>query len=523
MDSLNIASLLKHIDELRVLMSDQTLDVLAVNETRLDDTVSNQMIHIDGYDIVRRDRNRRGGGVCLYIRGTFNYTRRHDVVDVDIEAVCVEINRHNSKPFAIISAYRPPNAEDEFFSLLELIIQKLDGEGKEILIMGDLNCDLLSKSLERHCRHLLSLCEVYQFSQLIEQPARITETTQTLIDVILTNNPSRIVSSGVIQLGISDHNLVYAIRKIAIPTKNNHKFKSTRQMKYFKGDDFRNDLKEQPWDKINLCDDPNSMWDEWKKMFLKVAHKHAPLKKKRVRNKASPWITFSVKKLLHKNALQSRAVKFNSTKLWEEYKKARNETNNAIKKAKSNYYQNHIDSQKANPAEIWKTINTLMSRKTKNTGINELNIDDRKCTSPKEISEELNLFFSEIGPKLASNLSDSSVHLTHFATKVNSSFRLSETDNDTVLKHLKGLKIVKAVGLDDVSSNLLKEAAPAVASSVCKIFNKPISTSIFPNEWKIAKVFLIHKVTLTLKRYGFETNTLNWFNSYLHSITKMLC
>lgn len=148
MASLNIASLLKHIDELRVLMSDQTLDVLAVNETRLDDTVSNQMIHIDGYDIVRRDRNRRGGGVCLYIRGTFNYTRRHDVVDVDIEAVCVEINRHNSKPFAIISAYRPPNAEDEFFSLLELIIQKLDGEGKEILIMGDLNCDLLSKSLE---------------------------------------------------------------------------------------------------------------------------------------------------------------------------------------------------------------------------------------------------------------------------------------------------------------------------------------------------------------------------------------
>ena len=31
------------------------------------------------------------------------------------------------------------------------------------------------------------------------------------------------MSSGVIQLGISDHNLVYAIRKIAIPTKNKQK------------------------------------------------------------------------------------------------------------------------------------------------------------------------------------------------------------------------------------------------------------------------------------------------------------
>ena len=66
--SLNIASLPAHMDELRLLMADKNLDVLAINETRLSDSIDNSCIHIQGYDIVRMDRNRNGGRVCLYIR-----------------------------------------------------------------------------------------------------------------------------------------------------------------------------------------------------------------------------------------------------------------------------------------------------------------------------------------------------------------------------------------------------------------------------------------------------------------------
>ena len=50
--SLNIVSLPKHIDELRLLMCDQNLDVIAINETRLSSSIDNSCIHIPGYDIV---------------------------------------------------------------------------------------------------------------------------------------------------------------------------------------------------------------------------------------------------------------------------------------------------------------------------------------------------------------------------------------------------------------------------------------------------------------------------------------
>ena len=73
---LNIASLPEHIDELRILLSQQWCDVFAVNETKLDETIDNNEMRIEGYDIVRRDRpdnGRHGGGVCFYIRSDLNF------------------------------------------------------------------------------------------------------------------------------------------------------------------------------------------------------------------------------------------------------------------------------------------------------------------------------------------------------------------------------------------------------------------------------------------------------------------
>ena len=73
MGMLNITSLPKHIDEIRILFTDQCLDVLALNETRLDDNISNEDIHIDSYDLIRFDRSRKGGGVCMYVKNSHSF------------------------------------------------------------------------------------------------------------------------------------------------------------------------------------------------------------------------------------------------------------------------------------------------------------------------------------------------------------------------------------------------------------------------------------------------------------------
>ena len=82
MASLNVNSLLTHIDELKIFTSANEIDVLIINETKLDSTIENQEVNLPGYEIIRNDmksNGRKGGGVCIYIRCNLNYTLRGDI------------------------------------------------------------------------------------------------------------------------------------------------------------------------------------------------------------------------------------------------------------------------------------------------------------------------------------------------------------------------------------------------------------------------------------------------------------
>lgn len=109
--SINITSLLAHIDELRVWVENQNIDVLAINESRLDASIPNSCVSITNYNIVRKDRNRNGGGVAVYIYNSVNYTNSSHLIPETMEAVCIDILKPNSRPFSIVSCYRPPNKD----------------------------------------------------------------------------------------------------------------------------------------------------------------------------------------------------------------------------------------------------------------------------------------------------------------------------------------------------------------------------------------------------------------------------
>ena len=77
---LDIVSLPKKIDEINCSMANKFIDLIGFNGTRLDADITNNMVNMDGYDIVRKDRSRNGGGVCIYLRSSINYKVRNDLV-----------------------------------------------------------------------------------------------------------------------------------------------------------------------------------------------------------------------------------------------------------------------------------------------------------------------------------------------------------------------------------------------------------------------------------------------------------
>ena len=201
-------------------------------------------------------RNRFGGGVVMYIRDNILHSQRNDLTTDDLEMACIEVKLPYNKSFLVATWYRPPSSQIDLFDKWTLFLSKCDIENKELIIVGDLNCDVNKPLPNSHTQRLKILCSLYQLKQLINEPTRVTSTSATLIDLILTNTPEKILQSGVIHLGISDHSLVYALRKFSLP-KSYPKCKDVRNFKNFNENQFILDVMLLPWELVYQHNDPN--------------------------------------------------------------------------------------------------------------------------------------------------------------------------------------------------------------------------------------------------------------------------
>ena len=64
-----------HLDDVLLFIQSHSIDIMTLSETWLDDTVSNLEVFPPHYglSIVRRDRNRRGGGVAIIFSNHVHY------------------------------------------------------------------------------------------------------------------------------------------------------------------------------------------------------------------------------------------------------------------------------------------------------------------------------------------------------------------------------------------------------------------------------------------------------------------
>ena len=195
MTSLNITSLPKHIDELRVLLAASTIDILAINETRLDSSIHDNEVHIPAMKFTRRDRSfngRSGGGVCFYIRNCMNYSICSYLCINQLENICLEICKPRSRPFLVITWYRPPDSTVDKFDVFESLVGRLDTLNAEFYIMGDINYNLGAPELDHNSRLLNDIRNLFSLHQLIDETTRVFLTLLTLIDLIFTNCPKRV-------------------------------------------------------------------------------------------------------------------------------------------------------------------------------------------------------------------------------------------------------------------------------------------------------------------------------------------
>ena len=92
---------------------------------------------------------------------------------------------------------------------------------------------------------------------VVTENTRVTPTSSSLLDLIVTTREDLINSSGVFPLGISDHHLVYATMRLK--NKRPTKYVKTRNYKKLNLDNFRRDLETVPFHITSVFDDPDDV------------------------------------------------------------------------------------------------------------------------------------------------------------------------------------------------------------------------------------------------------------------------
>ena len=494
----NARSIFHKLPELKLIAKQSNAAVIAISETWLDDSYTDACVQIEGYNIIRRDRASHAGGVCAYIREDLSYNIRSDLNNPDLEDLWFEILLKKSKPLYIGVCYRTNN-NTKCFECLESTLSKLRSDC-DFVVLGDFNvCLIKSKGkLGSIYRQLLNF---FSSKQLINEPTRITETSSSLLDHIFTNNSEKNYQSGVLNIGLSDHLIVFCSRKIIRGQIGKHKTIKIRSVKNYSPIDFINKLRNVDWSTVTNCTDVNKAWDNFKTIFFEALDEVAPTKSVRIKNRTEPWMNSIILNLIRERdkILYKSNKNKNDKELRSKFNSLRNKVQREIRKAKTNFFKDKIEENKDNPKNLWKQFKSLgYSSKSSSKSKVILDIDNNLCFNTKENSNHMNNYFLNV----ASNLVDllppapgifsimSNLFKKYYYDKnvIPNSFILKNVTENFVNTELSRLNPKKSYGIDGIQSKFIKDAASEIKVPITFIINLSISSNVVPNEFKYARV-----------------------------------
>ena len=474
--------------------------IIGISETWINANSCLSLCNLENYVFINNPRKeKRGGGVGIYIRNDINYTRRLDL-DINtcfLESIFIEIKNHNCSTLICVM-YRPPNqAIDDFLSTLDELLQVINREKSILYMLGDFNLNLLNIGKVQSVTDFLDLLLLHSMYPLVKYPTRVAGRSSSVIDNIITNDTCSI-KSGIILTDISDHYPVYSISDTDLTISNSVTSKGKRKIHEENIVHFLQLLRSTQWpiDVYNSVHVDTS-FDSFTHCFSNMYDVCFPVssistKFKRI-NK--PWFSNEIRKLsIKKCRMYKMYVKNPSEYRKNAYKQIRNKVTNMIILAKKQYYTNRLNNSKGQMKKTWDVINHAMGRNCKKSVCKQIMHNDELITDTSSICENFNDYFVNIGY----NLNRSFDHLqnmtfTNQIPKNNQTASFKPITCSEIITIVDNFKSNTSAGFDDINVKVVKRVIPFIVKPLCAIFNQCISQGKFPNKMKIAKVIPVFK------------------------------
>ena len=491
----------------------QNLDILTIQETKLDSSFPTQQFALPGYsEPYRLDRNRDGGGVLIYVREDIpsKLLTKHNFTK-DVEGIFVEVNLRKTK-LLFFGGYR---SEHEVYGLeksvfLEQVSFALDNYSSydKILIAGDLNMDREDEILEdflfeHNCKNLVKEDTCFKS---IKNPS--------CIDVFLTNTPLSFQNTTSVTTGLSDfHKMVVTVMKTTFP-KAEPQILYYRDYKNFDLYNFRTDLREK------LSQITEKDYFHFEITFLKVLEQHAPMKKKVLRANNKPYMTKALRKaIMRRSMLKTKFFKNKTDENFKAFKKQKNFTNRLAKRERSKYFANLDLNKYTDNIKFWHTLKPLFSNST--TGQNKITLveNGEVVADDKLNSESFNAFFIDAvsslaiegNPALLDDVEDITDPVKRAVKKfghhpsiidikknvsITSKFAFTVVDMAEMKREIHNLDTKKSGTFMNIPVKILKDALDDVAQPLTDIWKyEVVHGRTFSPKLKLADITPLHKKT----------------------------
>ena len=130
-----------------------------------------------------------------------------------------------------------------------------------------------------HVTHALKIFATFNLVQLITVPTR--PVLRSFLDHVYVPQKDNVSTSGTLPISIGDHLpvLINWTTRSNFSNSNEHKYIDCRSLKNFSAEQFEADLKNIPWNTLDMFTDINEAVEHWYSLFNDCLNNHAPFKK----------------------------------------------------------------------------------------------------------------------------------------------------------------------------------------------------------------------------------------------------
>lgn len=502
----NTRGLKSKTKSLRLALLQNDYEIVLMTETWLGGdncNITDAELFDERYSVFRRDRDKktslkcRGGGALIAIKNYKNWTspkftkithqqdwQNESTEDIWISFYCGDVRVN------ICNVYLPPDINLESFKAFHQKVQRLCAENPDdiFLIGGDENApNFVSHPMFFSAKeHIISDC--FNMSNL-DQFNTHQNDSGNVLDLMFSNRILKCTLCGDSLVKVDKAHPPFEIEMfLEGATSASTTYEPPQQFRNFRKANFK--LIEKDLLKINWAEtfagtgDPNELLELYNAKIKEILDDHCPLRERKVHNYPQ-WIS--------QNTIKALSTKMIYHKRWKRHKRLsdheifqrmRRETAEHLTEDYKKHMKKTETNVKSNIKEFWSFIN---SRKKNGSGLPEVMKLEEKIASTNSESAEL---FAEYFGSVYQDDDNNPLIPVEPNEPVLSEMWISM---DKIFQKLRKIDANKATGPDSIPPLFYKRCAISLTHPLYILFNRSLTTGIFPTNWKLAHVVPILK------------------------------